>query len=1017
MPAKQVRSGSNVADLITSAGLFGNALAKDQESQSSDQTAAAKNTRRHVTSRANSVDPPALIATGLLSRSASAKLQPPVSSWSATLTKQSSHDVPTSVRPTEESVQEASSLVAATSMLRNTTSSSGFQISAAKPSLLAHIQAVSQQAVSSLTARQQSCSHGQPHSEVNASGTDAAQASVSDELAGAAIAAKHVSSPAVAAANPQVQSEWGAPSVSPKLSTTRQRSSDSIFGGSDAEVQEAQADLPAGKAQQSGSAVARQGNRLTDEMLQFTIREAQATAANADISRRKAERRAQKLDKEVSHLQAQLTNHQRQTDILQQQVADASAASDQQKLSHQCTLALLDQAHLKQLSQLQKQLHKQLTYHSEAETKLKAQLVEQTDLTQQLRRAMTDLELDHHTLKRKSAEEQAVTKMLLKQQADSAAQTPSMQDSEPAAEGTATDIHKENARSDPQPAAQNPFLSVSAPASKTLVLEADVLRGEARVLREGLAKAEAAVQKLTQARREDELQRSTKLSQLERSLNELEKKHQGSAAVLDQTIAAMQTRTSILLQQRQSGQDDAAAALPGPTSNSPQLQVLSDMNEQLASENAALVGELAKLQRKQRQQREDEGRQRQGPSLVAGIPAHQLESLLSLPGTSPAAAVVVPCSSSSSSVPLDMLEAHTEAQDADKAQKKSVAQREMVPEAWDASHSVLQWRAQTLETQVELTRLRAEGVILRAEAAKALAEAQTAQGVINMLQRQLNAAHSQHDKEVKELRRATERRSEELTQQLPKTNDDSSQQVQAIRDDHAKQRHAWASARRTLQAQQSSLQDECNDLACQLAERDQQLRARDERISYLKKLLEEANLAVTSRRNSEAVALDVELGSGPLVSSGSKESSGPGHPERTPSNVEPNLDLPARLTLQRYRNEASAAKYEMTALMKELKRHKKESERVQLQQQLSIRGLKEQVNLAQQALQQQVIMQFNFLIAWSQNSRSHSINSLVLTRPDCLCNKWLCRSMRAYLCLRMCMAASVFLSVSVCLCA
>jgi len=45
-------------------------------------------------------------------------------------------------------------------------------------------------------------------------------------------------------------------------------------------------------------------------------------------------------------------------------------------------------------------------------------------------------------------------------------------------------------------------------------------------------------------------------------------------------------------------------------------------------------------------------------------------------------------------------------------------------------------------------------------------------------------------------------------------------------------------------------------------------------------------------------------------------------------------------------------------VMKELKRHKKESERVQLQQQLSIRGLKEQVNLAQQALQQQVIVQF-----------------------------------------------------------
>ena len=239
--------------------------------------------------------------------------------------------------------------------------------------------------------------------------------------------------------------------------------------------------------------------------------------------------------------------------MLQQQVADASAASDQQKQSHQRTLALLDQAHLAQLSEFQKQLLNQSTGHLEAETKLKAQLLEKTDLTQQLRRAMTDLELDHHSLKRKSAEEQAVIKMLLKQQADSAAQTPRTQDTEPAAECTLTDMHSEDARSDPQPAAQNPFLSVAAPASKTLVLEADVLRREGRVLREGLAKAEAAVQKLTQARCEDELQSSARLSQLELILNELEKKHQGSAAVLEQTTAAMQTRTSILLQQRRSG--------------------------------------------------------------------------------------------------------------------------------------------------------------------------------------------------------------------------------------------------------------------------------------------------------------------------------------------------------------------------------------------------------------------------------------------------------------------------------
>ena len=249
--------------------------------------------------------------------------------------------------------------------------------------------------------------------------------------------------------------------------------------------------------------------------------------------------------------------------MLQQQVADASAASDQQKQSHQRTLALLDQAHLAQLSELQKQLLQQSTCHSEAETELKAQLVEQTDLTQQLQRAMTDLELDHQSLKRKSTEEQAVTKMFLKQ-ADSAAQTPSIQDAEPAAECTVTDIRNEDARYEPQPAAQNPFLSVAAPASKTLVLEADVLRREARVLREGLAKAEAAVQKLTQARREDELQSSARLSQLEGILNELEKKHQSSAAVLDQTIAAMQIQTSKLLQKRQSG-DNSTHTWPSET--------------------------------------------------------------------------------------------------------------------------------------------------------------------------------------------------------------------------------------------------------------------------------------------------------------------------------------------------------------------------------------------------------------------------------------------------------------------
>ena len=72
-----------------------------------------------------------------------------------------------------------------------------------------------------------------------------------------------------------------------------------------------------------------------------------------------------------------------------------------------------------------------------------------------------------------------------------------------------------------------------------------------------------------------------------------------------------------------------------------------------------------------------------------------------------------------------------------------------------------------------------------------------------------------------------------------------------MREEHAKQRHVWASTKKTLQVQQSSLQDECNDLACQLAERDRQLSRRDERIMQLRKQLQEADLTVTSRTDSE----------------------------------------------------------------------------------------------------------------------------------------------------------------------
>ena len=212
---------------------------------------------------------------------------------------------------------------------------------------------------------------------------------------------------------------------------------------------------------------------------------------------------------------------------------------------------------------------------------------------------------------------------------------------------------------------------------------------------------------------------------------------------------------------------DQDAVVPDFGTGSTQLNVLSSMNEHLASENAALIAELAKLQRKQRIQAIDEGRQKQSPNSVDEILTNQLVSLLSSPGTAAAAAVA----SSSSS------------QAADEEQRKGDSKAMTPSESWNGSHAILQQRAQHLQTRVELTHLRAEGEMLKAEAAEAAAQAQTKQGVVITLQRQLNAAHTEHQKEIKELKKAAkqiERRAEELAHQLPKSSDDSPLQVSRL---------------------------------------------------------------------------------------------------------------------------------------------------------------------------------------------------------------------------------------------
>ena len=260
------------------------------------------------------------------------------------------------------------------------------------------------------------------------------------------------------------------------------------------------------------------------------------------------------------------------------------------------------------------------------------------------------------------------------------------------------------------------------------------------------------------------------------------------------------------------------------SANSTQLSVLSKMNEQLATENAALIAELATLQRRQTRQAIQTGRQGEAPAFIAGVPATQLESLLSMPGTAAAAAApaVQPPSASESVSPASPIRRlssmYPEGNEEEEQQDCTAGSATEDPaskagRAWADAHSNLHQRARHLETQIELTRLRAECETLRAEAAEEAAQAVTQQGVIHTLQRQLSAADKQHQKEVKELRKAAkqiERRSEQLAEQLPKPADDLSVQVYPLHtvknDVHGCDQHSkWQNISKLLMIVQSAL--------------------------------------------------------------------------------------------------------------------------------------------------------------------------------------------------------------------
>lgn len=263
----------------------------------------------------------------------------------------------------------------------------------------------------------------------------------------------------------------------------------------------------------------------------------------------------------------------RQLYALQQKVADAEDLAAQQQQAQQQsytqTLALLDQTHLQQLSKLRTQLQGQALTHEAAAAKLKLELSQRNESQRQLQDEVKQLQQQCKILDQSCATEKALVKSLMKQAA-SARDTAirSSNDGKPDSSTTGRNLESKfadeadtaqaqsangTAASSSQSVSISAVNDSAAMAYTTLSLKADVLQKEAGILKDKLSATEAANQKLIQVQCQEKQQHASQLKLLDQTICQLQEKHVAAAAVVQETVAAVTSRTSLLLLQRQTG--------------------------------------------------------------------------------------------------------------------------------------------------------------------------------------------------------------------------------------------------------------------------------------------------------------------------------------------------------------------------------------------------------------------------------------------------------------------------------
>ncbi|KAK9803378.1 hypothetical protein WJX72_002228 [[Myrmecia] bisecta] len=657
--------------------------------------------------------------------------------------------------------------------------------------------------------------------------------------------------------------------------------------------------------------------------LEAAITQAEAVARNADISRRKAESAMQKSAKQAALLQTQLD----------QQLKLASLAESR----HQQELAALQQS----LAQQEKAAQAAAAASAHEAEKAVAQL---KDSAKEQQRSLQSLV---NSLRERDAAIAQLQQQLARQP---------LANSSAMLNASTTPLSATNIAAKPSAALLNSLKMQSLELAGQLVQPAEQVKmplGELSVpwlhakLTE-LEKAQAvALRKLERARAEDKARYASCLHQLEGLLAGLERQQQSTLQTTEAAMQSIMERAARIMSGRAAGTSGSSgetaprrpASAAGrsrpqtPTAAPTSLAVLSEMNEQLAAENAALLLQLSRSASR-RHSAAGEAAGEAGNGRTPSRPPSALQGVV-------AAA----------------------SRDAALAHKRGQLPAILRPEAWgddspDAesgelveslslAEQNLELRAAQMQLKGQIGELQGRLQVLEGRLEEALEQVRDGAAARRQLEQDL--AYTRTTRE--ELRRqvqdmeASMHSAEAFRAELARA-EQAEQAAKAARAEVVRQRNLVLSNKREAEAEKAALRAEMAKVDAELTLVQELLRSKDLVIERMTSQ-ESQDAGARRLRPPSRMAESAHFADGGAED---VESSGLSVTRRGASFSSSFLD---RQDLKRLQLENGAARDEISELRTALKRHQRQAQAQQAQQHSMVRALRAELRQASEAGEQQ----------------------------------------------------------------